>query len=204
VAEACRALEAWLLYVSTDYVFDGTKATPYMEHDPPAPLNVYGQSKLAGEAQVQALAPQWAIARTAWLYGDVGRSFVTKILDQLRRGSLLRVVTDQVGSPTYAADLAAAVARLLAHQATGIFHLTNGGTCSWFEFASAIAREIGADPDRIAPIASAELGVPTRRPVYSVLANAAWSARGWPPLRPWEVALRSRLTGNRPGAFPDF
>lgn len=193
VADACRALGAWLLYVSTDYVFDGNKRLPYMEEDPPAPLNVYGRSKLAGEIQVQALVPQWAIVRTAWLYGHVGRNFVAAILRQLQAGDRLTVVADQLGSPSYASDLAGGIAQLVARHATGIFHLTNSGSCSRFEFAQAIARELGADPARVVPITSDTLTLRARRPAYTVLANAAWQELGFPLLRSWDAALQARL-----------
>jgi dTDP-4-dehydrorhamnose reductase len=193
VAEACKALGAWLLYVSTDYVFDGSKSTPYAEADPPAPLNVYGRSKLAGEAQVQAMGAPWAIVRTAWVYGHVGRSFVTTILQRLHAGAPLSVVTDQVGSPTYAPDLADAIMQLVERDSTGILHLTNSGSCSWFALAQVIAREVGVNPARIAPITAEKLGLQARRPANSVLANTAWKALGLPPLRPWDTALRARV-----------
>jgi dTDP-4-dehydrorhamnose reductase len=140
VAAACQAVGAWMLYVSTDYVFAGTKCGPYLEEDRPQPLNVYGQTKLAGEVYVRELVPRWAIVRTAWVYGHVGRNFVATILRRLHAGETLRVVTDQVGSPSYTADLAAGMTQLVARQAHGIFHLTNSGSCSWFAFAQAIAR----------------------------------------------------------------
>jgi dTDP-4-dehydrorhamnose reductase len=193
VAEACRDVGAWLLYVSTDYVFDGSKRSPYVESDPPTPLNAYGRSKLAGEEHVRVLAPRWVIVRTAWLYGHVGHNFVVAILRKLQAGELLKVVTDQVGSPTYAADLAEGIAQLVAHGAEGIFHLTNSGVCSWFEFAQTIAREVGADPARVHPITSAELNLRASRPSYSVLANAVWITLGLRPLRPWQAALQTRL-----------
>ena len=194
VAAGCKAVGAWLLYVSTDYVFDGAKRCPYVEADPPAPLNIYGQSKHSGEAHVQATVSRWAIVRTAWLYGYVGRNFVATILQRLRAGAPLAVVSDQIGSPTYAADLAEGIIRLVEREFTGIVHLTNSGSCSWFAFAQAIARGIGADPKCIAPITADELGMQARRPAYSVLANAAWNALGLPPLRPWDSALSDRLT----------
>ncbi len=193
IAEACREVGAWLLYISTDYVFDGAKQSPYLESDTPRPLNTYGWSKLAGEVQVRTLALRWAIVRTAWLYGHVGRSFVTAILGRLRAGGPLAVVTDEVGSPTYAGDLAEAIAPLLTREARGTFHLTNSGACSRHEFAQAIARQVGGDRTEVVPITSANLGLRARRPAYSVLANAAWTALGLPSLRPWQVALHDRL-----------
>jgi dTDP-4-dehydrorhamnose reductase len=193
VAQACEAMGAWLLYVSTDYVFDGTKASPYVETDSPAPLNVYGQSKRAGEVRVQAIAPRWAIVRTAWVYGHVGRNFVATILRRLQAGDQLTVVTDQIGSPTYAADLAEGITHLVARATMGTLHLTNSGSCSWFALAQAIAAAVGADPARVLPTTSAELALRARRPAYSVLANTTWHTLGLPPLRPWKTALRARL-----------
>jgi dTDP-4-dehydrorhamnose reductase len=199
VAQACQAVGAWLLYVSTDYVFDGTKTSPYVETDPPGPLSVYGQSKRDSEVQVQAIFPRWAIVRTAWVYGRVGHNFVKTILKRLQTGDELTVVTDQIASPTYAADLAEGMTQLVAREAIGIFHLTNSGSCSWFALAQAIAAEVGADPARVRPITSAELALRARRPAYSVLGSTAWGALGLPPLRPWENALRARLAV--PGAL---
>jgi dTDP-4-dehydrorhamnose reductase len=199
VAEACRHVGAWLLYVSTDYVFDGTKHSPYVESDAPAPLNAYGRSKLAGEEHVRALAPRWVIVRTAWLYGHISHNFVVAILRKLQAGELLKVVTDQVGSPTYAADLAEGIVQLVAYGADGIFHLTNSGFCSRFEFAQTIARKVGADPARVYPITSAELNLRASRPSYSVLANAFWMTLGLRPLRPWQAALQTRLALDHVG-----
>ncbi len=193
VVEACRRIDAWLLYVSTDYVFDGRQSRPYVESDAPAPLNAYGRSKLAGEQLVRTLLPRSAIVRTAWLYGHVGRNFVGTILRKLATDEDLQVVTDQVGSPTYAVDLAEGIVQLVAREVRGVWHLTNRGSCSWFEFAQVIACAVGADPRRIHPITSAQLQLRAHRPAYSVLANQAWQALGLPPLRPWQEALRARL-----------
>jgi dTDP-4-dehydrorhamnose reductase len=200
VALACQALDAWLLYVSTDYVFDGTKTNPYVETDPLTPLNVYGQPKRDGEVQVQSIAPCWAIVGTAWVYGHIGRNFVDTILSRLQAGDQLTVIADQVGSPTYAADLAEGITHLVGREAIGILHLTNSGSCSWFALARAIAAEVGADPARVRPITSAKLALRARRPAYSVLAHTVWCALGLPPLRPWEMALRARLAA--PGISP--
>jgi dTDP-4-dehydrorhamnose reductase len=182
VAQASQALGAWLLYVSTDYVFDGAKTDPYVETDPPAPLNEYGRSKHDGEVQVQAVARRWAIVRTAWVYGHIGRNFVATILKRLQTGEQLSVVTDQIGSPTYAADLAEGITHLVGREATGTLHLTNGGSA------------------RVRPITSAELSLRARRPAYSVLAPTAWCALGFPLLRSWDMALRARLAA--PDASP--
>jgi dTDP-4-dehydrorhamnose reductase len=197
VAEGCRRVGAGLLYFSTDYVFDGRKGSPYTEQDAPAPLNAYGRSKLEGERATRSLAPRWLVVRTAWLYGTHGKNFVKAILGKVRDGESLRVVDDQVGSPTYAVDLAGAVARLLSRGETGVYHVTNGGSCSWYEFAREILRLTGADVTRLRRITSEEMGRPARRPAYSVLENTAWKTAGLPPLRPWREALADMLTAFR-------
>ncbi len=193
VAEGCRRAGAGLVYLSTDYVFDGRKGAPYTEADTPAPLNTYGRSKLEGERAVRSGVPRWLIVRTAWLYGTQGKNFVKSILGKVRDGEPLRVVDDQVGSPTYAADLAGAVALLLSRGLTGVFHVTNGGSCSWYEFAREILRLTGVDVNSVKRITSEELSRPARRPGCSVLENAAWSAAALPPLRPWPEALADML-----------
>lgn len=194
IAEACRRIEAGLLYLSTDYVFDGRKGAPYVESDEPAPLNAYGRSKLEGERWIQRLAPRWTIVRTAWLYGAHGSNFVKTILGKATAGEPLRVVDDQVGSPTYARDLAAAIALLLSRGRTGLYHVTNSGSCSWYEFTLEILRLAGSDVTSVSRITSPELNRPARRPAYSVLENAAWLAAGLPPLRPWREALPDMLS----------
>lgn len=199
VAAACARIGAGLLYVSTDFVFDGRQRTPYAEEDPPAPLSAYGRSKLAGEAAARAV-PRWTIVRTAWLYGAHGKNFVKAILAKATAGERLRVVHDQVGSPTYAADLAAAIARLLRDGRTGCYHVTNGGACSWHAFAVEILRQAGVAAP-VEPITTAELGRPAPRPAYSVLAHGAWARAGYPSLRPWPDALAAMLQAWR-GATP--
>jgi len=197
VAEGCRRVGAGLLYLSTDYVFDGRKGTSYTESDAPVPLNVYGRSKLEGERATRSLAPLWIIIRTAWLYGTHGRNFVKTILGKVAAGEQLRVVDDQVGSPTYAADLADAVALLLSRGLTGVYHVTNSGTCSWLEFAGEILRLSGVPSTSLTRITSRELDCPARRPAYSALENAAWRAAGLPPLRSWQEALAAMLAALR-------
>lgn len=203
VAEGCRLAGAGMVYLSTDFVFDGAKGTPYLETDTPVPLSAYGRSKLSGEQAVQAIAPRWAIARTAWLFGVHGKNFVKTIVQAAATGKPLRVVNDQVGSPTYAKDLAGALAILVGRQLTGIYHLTNSGACSWFDFTREILAQSGFADTPLSPISSAELGRPARRPAYSVLAPAAWQAAGERPLRPWPEALTDMLAGWRAtGGFP--
>ena len=194
VAEACRAVGAGLVYLSTDYVFDGRKGAPYLETDPVSPLSAYARSKVAGEEAVRAVAPRWAIVRTAWLFGVSGKNFVKTIVEKAGAGGPLRVVDDQVGSPTYARDLAEAIAQLVSRGLTGTYHLTNAGSCSWYAFTRAIVEEAGMAHVAVTPMTTAELGRPAPRPAISVLANHAWVAAGLCPLRPWREALSAMLT----------
>lgn len=193
VAAACRTVGAGLVYLSTDYVFDGRKGAPYLETDPVAPLSAYGRSKVGGEEVVRAVAPRWAIVRTAWLFGASGKNFVKTMVEKGAAGGPLRVVDDQVGSPTYARDLAKAIAELLSRELTGTYHVTNAGSCSWHAFACAILKEVGMAHVPVTPMPTAELGRPAPRPAFSVLANHAWAAAGLRPLRPWPDALVSML-----------
>ena len=207
VAEGCRRAGAGLVYISTDYVFDGLKGSAYLEADAPTPLSAYGRSKLEGERAVQKIAPRWAIVRTAWLYGVDGKNFVKTIVAKAAAGEELRVVDDQIGSPTYARDLAEALAALLSRGLTGVYHLTNGGSCSWFEFAREILREGGFAATSVLPIGSRELDRLARRPAYSVLTNRAWERAGLSGLRPWPQALAAMLGAWRaagPAAVPIY
>ena len=143
VAQACAASGAVMLYVSTDYVFDGSFARPYREDDIPNPLSAYGRSKLGGEQHVQALLARHFIVRSSWLYGPQGKNFVATILKIAGERDELRVVSDQRGSPTYTRHLAAKLAEMLTARAYGIYHVTGAGTCSWNEFTQAILKEGG-------------------------------------------------------------
>ena len=205
VAEACRAVGAGLVYLSTDYVFDGRKGAPYLEADPVSPLSAYARSKVAGEDAVRANAPRWAITRTAWLFGVSGKNFVKTIVEKAAAGGPLRVVDDQVGSPTYARDLAEAIAQLVSRGLTGAYHLTNAGSCSWYAFTHAILEEAGMADVAVTPMTTAELGRPAPRPAISVLANHAWVAAGMRPLRPWREALSAMLAEwKKTDAFPSI
>jgi dTDP-4-dehydrorhamnose reductase len=205
VARACRDAGAWLLHVSTDYVFDGLSRRPYTEDDPPAPLGAYARSKLAGELLARALAPRHAVVRVSGLYahgGSAGKggSFVDRVLAQARRGERLRVVADQVTAPTWARDVATALARLLPRLVggevpAGIYHATNAGECSWHQFARAVL-ELAAVSAPVDPINTAELGARAPRPRYSVLANTRLAALGEPALRHWRDALAAYLGGS--------
>jgi dTDP-4-dehydrorhamnose reductase len=166
VAEAAGAV----VYVSTDYVFDGAKGEPYVESDPVNPLSAYGRTKLAGERAIAAANPRHHIVRTSWLFGPSGANFVETILRLAGERDELRVVDDQVGKPTFTGHLAPALLELAASEDFGIHHRAGGGQCSWFEFASAIVEEAGLDC-RVEPCPTAELPRPAPRPAFSALAG---------------------------------
>jgi len=189
VADAALELGARLVYLSTDYVFPGTKAEPYREDDEPAPLNVYGETKLAGEQAVATTLSDYLIVRTQWLYGPGGRNFVASVLKAARAGRPLRVVADERGCPTYAPDLAGAIWRLLETEATGIVHLTNQPACSRLELARAALDAAGLTGVEIEGIPSKDWDSPTRRPHNAVLGSSRLADLGLAPLRPWREAL---------------
>jgi dTDP-4-dehydrorhamnose reductase len=193
VALACLRAGVPMLYISTDYVFDGEKDGPYLEDDQPNPLNVYGKSKLQGESHVRELLPRFWIVRTSWLFGPLGKNFVRTILERLRAGESLRVVDDQIGAPTYTVDLAMALLRIVEEGGPGIYHVTNQGYCSWFEFAQEIARQAGIGQAMISPVKTSASDRPARRPRNSRLANARLESAGLSLLPPWEDALARYL-----------
>jgi dTDP-4-dehydrorhamnose reductase len=193
LARACRDVGAVLVHYSTDYVFDGTASRPYREDDAPHPLGAYGASKLAGEHLVAAAGDEHLVIRTSGVLGrggsdQKGGSFVERIVARARAGEPLRVVSDQVFAPTCAADLARASLALVRAGARGLFHVTNVGSCSWYDLACAALAVAGIDAP-VQPIAAAELALPARRPRYSVLACERYLGLGLPPLRSWREAL---------------
>lgn len=193
VAEACARTDAHLVHVSTDYVFDGTKTDPYHEWDAPAPRSVYGASKLAGEREAVALlGDRVTIVRTAWVCGRHGANMVKTVLRLLSTSDApLRFVDDQRGCPSFADDLAIMLERLAIDRRPGLFHVTNAGAVSWFEFVRAIAHAAGHDPARVEPITTADLQPPrpAPRPANSVLDNRALRLSGIAPLPHWDAAL---------------
>lgn len=192
IAIVCRQVDAALLYVSTDFVFDGRKTTPYTEFDDPNPLSVYGRSKLAGERYVSSLLNEYFIVRTAWLYGHAGKNFVKTILKLAAEKDELRIVSDQVGCPTYSRDLAQKIADIVESGGYGLYHAVNEGSCSWYDFGCEILRLAGINKT-IIPISSAELNRPAPRPAYSVLKNLSLELRRFAPFRPWQEALAEYL-----------
>lgn len=193
VAAAAARWDAVMVYVSTDYVFDGETSRPYREFDPPRPLSVYGWSKWVGEVLVGQQVRRHFIVRTSGLFGPGGRHFVGSILERAQRGERLRVVVDQVCARTYAPDLAQALWALWESPLYGIYHLTNAGASSWFEFAQEVLRRAGFPAEQVQPITTEEWRPPAPRPRYSVLENFCWRLTGHPPLRPVEEALEEYL-----------
>lgn len=191
VGVAAREQGAKLFFISTDYVFDGALNRPYAPDDSVHPLNVYGASKAAGEEAVRAQGGHWVIARSSWLFGASRTCFPEKVLAAADSRPELKVVNDQVGSPTYARDLATAIHKLMQADARGILNITNSGSCSWFEFAREILRKTGRKTP-VLPITAAEFARPARRPAYSVLSSTALAAYGI-TLRSWQDALDAYL-----------
>ncbi len=189
LAAACDACGAGLTYVSTDYVFDGDAPEGYMEGALRNPLSVYGRTKAEGEAAVEAMSAPWQIVRTSWLFGTGPRNFVLTIRRLLGERQSLNVVDDQTGSPTYAPDLARVLAHLLIERPTGVFHATNTGVCTWFDFAREIARLSDADPERIGPCGSIAYPTPAKRPACSILRSHNLEAAGCPERPSWQDAL---------------
>ena len=203
VAVVARELEAKLIHISTDYIFGGEaelRTTPYTEFDTPAPPNVYGKSKLAGENLVRHLCTKHFIIRTSGLFGFAGASgkggnFVEAILKLARAQNELRVINDQVFSPTYTKDLAGKIAQLITTQYYGIFHITNSGTCSWYELAVEALKLLGLKTPAI-PVTSAEYPQKARRPHNTVLDNYQLRLLGMDDMRPWQEALRDYMIGK--------
>lgn len=200
LAAACRDLGVLLVHFSTDYVFglEAGRTEPYTVSDAPGPVSVYGVSKLTGEYLVRASGVRHVLVRTCGLYGvwgsgGKGGNFVETMLRVAGQGKPLRVVTDQTCTPSYTVDVAEATVTLLASGREGLFHITNAGSCTWYEFARAIFETAGIRAD-LSAIRSAEYNAPARRPPYSVLDTAAMEAAGVPPLRPWREALAAYLS----------
>ena len=193
MARAAHALRARLVYVSTDYVFDGEKQRPYTEDDRPCPLNQYGMSKYEGEQAALTLCDNTLVVRTAWLFGHAGKNFVKTIMQVANEKPVLEVVADQRGCPTYANDLAWAMKQLVASDLRGICHITNSGDCTWQEFALAIVRQMGLTTV-VRPITTDQAGRLARRPAYSVLSQERF-AKHCSPLPPWQDALTRFMKG---------
>ena len=191
LAEATASVGAKLVQVSTDYVFDGDATEPYPEDATIAPVSAYGRTKAEGEQLALAANPEGAyVVRTAWLYGAHGGNFAKTMVKLAASHDTVKVVDDQLGQPTWTADLAAQIVALLDSDApAGVYHGTNSGSASWFEFAQAVFDEAGLDPARVLPTDSSAFVRPAPRPSYSVLGHDAWARAGLTPMRPWREAL---------------
>ena len=200
VADAAREVDAAVMFISSDYVQDGQKGSPYVEDDLPRPLSVYGTSKLAGEHLVRQSNPKHFVVRSSSLFGVAGASgkggnFVETMIRKAKAGEPLRVVDDQVSSPTFTADLAAKLQELAGTARYGLYHVTNGGQTSWHGFAAKIFELMNLEPS-LTPFSSVELGAPAQRPAFSVLENRALAQAGLEKLRPWEEALAAYLAAK--------
>lgn len=195
VACAAAAISAKLIHLSTDYVFDGRANKPYDEYARVRPVNVYGASKRVGEELVTQCHNKTFIVRTSWVFGRHGSNFVKTMLRLAKSQSELKVVHDQIGCPTYTADLADRLMDLLHTECYGVYHITNSGHCSWYEFACAIMEEKGLQV-KVRSVPTSQFPRPARRPSYSVLEGMAMRLQGFAPLRPWREALRDMLQGE--------
>jgi len=198
LAEVVKEIDAVLVHISTDFVFDGEKRKPYIEEDMPNPLSVYGKSKLEGEQQIlQTGLKQYFIVRTSWLYGAGGNNFVETMIRLAKEKIELKVVADQHGSPTWTEDLAQAIFALLQTSDYGIYHYSNDGECSWFDFANEIvvlARETqDLAVERILPIKTEDYPLPAKRPKYSIMSKEKIKRATGIHIPQWQDSLKSYL-----------
>lgn len=190
VAAACARAGARMILISTDYVFDGTRAGPYVESDVPRPLSAYGRGKLEGELLARKELPDLTVVRTAWLYGAGGQSFLTRILRAVRGRDVLGVVEDETGSPTWSAELSRILAEMAVRGPAGqLYHAVSTGSCSRYELAVELFRLLGIEKTQLRSVKAASFPSQVRRPANSALASECLERDGFSPLRPWEMAL---------------
>ena len=192
LAFACKKNSVRLLHISTDYVFDGTKTAPYNEEDLPSPINVYGVSKLAGENAIRHQMTDYLIVRTQWLIGLHGRNFVSTILAAAQMKELLHVVNDQWGSPTFAPDLAKAVALLMEVDARGIFHVCNRGKATWYDLACKAIEYVGLGT-KVEPVDTSAFPRPAQRPLYSILSTRKFTEKTGKVMPLWQTSLETHV-----------
>ncbi len=190
IAEAAEKCGAYLIHISTDYVFDGTSSRPYQENDPTNPINIYGLSKLKGEEAVKSACTRYSIVRTSWLFGINGPNFIKTILKLALEKNELMVVNDQQGCPTFTKDLAKTLLIFAQQQPTGLFHCTNSKSCTWYELAQKALYFSGKNPDMVKPVPTSAFPRPAKRPAYSVLDNSKFVEMAGFKLRPWEESVR--------------
>lgn len=188
VALAANMINARMFYISSDYVFDGNKKSPYFEEDVPNPKTIYGMSKWMGEQLVLSIN-NGTVIRTSWLYGHDGKNFVKTMLELAKKNKEITVVNDQVGSPTYVNDLAETIIHLFDKN-NGVYHVSNSGSCSWYTFAKAIFEEAGYNPEFVHPTTTEEYGALAPRPFFSVLGHKALIQENVNILRPWNEAIK--------------
>lgn len=200
IANVCRELDIKLVYISTDYVFDGQGERPWEPEDPRAPKSVYGQTKYEGELAVQNTLDKYFIVRIAWVFGINGKNFVKTMLNLSKTHDTVRVVDDQFGSPTYTYDLAKLLADMVLTEKYGVYHATNEGTCSWYEFACAIFREAGVDV-KVVPVSTEEYGAKAPRPANSRMSKEKLTENGFRRLPAWQDALKRYIEALRREKF---
>jgi len=191
LALACKKIGSKIIHISTDYIFDGTKTEPYEEFDTPYPLSVYGKSKWWGERLIEQVGGKYFILRTSWLYGE-GSNFVRTMLRLAEERDKLTVVADQYGTPTYTKDLVWVIEKLMMTDFYGVYHASNNGSCTWYEFAQKIF-ELAEKKVIVEPVSTDEYPVKAKRPQHSILENRMLKLRGLDVMRPWEEALRDYL-----------
>ncbi len=197
LARLCREFNVRFIHFSTDYVFDGKKRTPYTEQDTPNPTSVYGATKLAGERNVQEILPSSIILRTQWIYGKGGENFISKVVKAACETGSVKVVNDQRGSPTYAKDLGAPIKDLIqSDDASGIYHITNNGSCTWYDFAKQIFSLRHMDVS-VVPISTSKLDRRAKRPAYSVFDCSKLLSVTGATMRPWQEALNDYLLNSQ-------
>lgn len=192
LANVCKDLKIPLVHISTDYVFDGKKTEPLKENDNLGPQTAYGKTKLEGEQFIQKILDEYFIIRTAWLYGCDGNNFVKTMLNLSKSHNEITVVNDQIGSPTFTYDLAKGISEIIKTDKYGVYHLTNSGSCSWYEFSKEIFRLANKNV-KVIPVTTEEFPRPAPRPKYSVLNNDKWIKQGFKPLRDYKEALKEYL-----------
>jgi dTDP-4-dehydrorhamnose reductase len=196
LSKAAASTGSLFVHYSTDYIFDGFKKEAYLEGDAPNPQSIYGKSKLLGETLIRRNCSNHLIIRISWLFGANGPNFIRTIIGIARTGASLRVVDDQKGSPTYSKDVAAHTLKMIAAGCLSTYHLTNSGTCTWFELASRALEWAGLEGIPITPVSTSEFPRPAPRPANSVLANARLERDGLPLMRPWQDAAREYVENH--------
>ena len=192
LALGCKEVDIPLVHLSTDYVFNGDNDKPWTEEEEPNPISVYGETKIASEKAIEETTDKFFIIRTAWLYGVNGKSFPRTMLELAENNDEISVVNDQVGGPTFTKDLAEAISKLIKTDYYGLYHLTNSGKCSWYEFTKLIFELANIDV-KVKAVTTDEFPRPAPRPKYSVLANNNWKNKGFEPLRDYKEAIAEFL-----------